>query len=163
MVQTLSLADGSAILVFDFFFLGQTREPFRGGLQSVRQAIDNHAAVGIDPVRFIPLDGGFVDPHPPPKLRHGDTDFVSALFNTFTDLFWREHFCVIQEVHLLSSMGITQLDLNCNPKGPAGSAGTPQGDGAEPGVGSTYRGRLHERLTQTAKSTAQPLGHAVRT
>ena len=32
-----------------------------------------------------------------------------------------------------------------------------------PGVGSTYRGHLHEGLTQTAKSTAQPLGHAVRT
>ena len=36
-------------------------------------------------------------------------------------------------------------------QGPAGSAGTPQGDGAEPGAGSTYCGRLHEKLTADEK------------
>ena len=38
--------------------------------------------------------------------------------------------------------------------GACGSTGTPQGDGAESGTGSMYRGRLHEGLT--AKSAAQP-------
>ena len=36
-----------AILIFDFLFLGQTCQPFRGGLQGIRQAVDDHAAVGI--------------------------------------------------------------------------------------------------------------------
>ena len=96
MPQDLALADGSAILIFDFLFLGQTCQPFRGSLQGIRQAVDDHAAVGIDPIRFIPLDGGLVDPHPPSKLRHGDTDLVSALLDAFADLFWSKHFCVIQ-------------------------------------------------------------------
>lgn len=43
----------------------------------------------------------------------------------------------------------------------AGIARTPQGIGAEPGSGSTYRRRLHEGLT--TKRTAQPHGHALLT
>ena len=67
---------------------------------------------------------------------------------------------LIYEVRRVGA-SLNRILIIANAKGVAGSAGTPQGDGAEPGVGSMYRGRLHERLT--ARSTAQPLGHAVHT
>ena len=43
-------------------------------------------------------------------------DYVAETgFDTFSHFFWSEHFCVVQEVHLLSSMSIAQLGLICNP------------------------------------------------
>ena len=57
---------------------------------------------------------------------------------------------LIYEVRRVGA-SLNRILIIANAKGVAGSAGTPQSVRAEPRVGSTYRGRLHEGLTADEK------------
>ncbi len=108
----IHLADGIDAV---FLVVGKPRQPFGRGQQPFRKAVDDHCPLGIDSIRLIPLDGGFVDPDPLSQLRHGQLEFCPALFDPFSDLFRAEHFFCLQGVHLLTYASITQRNLICNP------------------------------------------------
>ena len=108
----IHLADGiDAVLLI----IGKPRQPFGSGKQRFRKAVDDHCSLGIDSIRLIPLDGGFVDADPFSQLRHGQLEFCPALFDPFSDLFRAEHFFCLQGVHLLTNASIAYSNLICSP------------------------------------------------
>ena len=55
-----------------FLIIGKTCQPFGSCEQRFRKTVDNHCALRINSVRFIPLNGGFVHAYTPAKFRHGN-------------------------------------------------------------------------------------------
>ena len=85
----IHLADGIDTV---FLIVGKPRQPFGSGEKCFRQTVDDHGALRIDPVRFVSLDGGFVDADLLSQLRHGQLELCPALLDPFPDLFRAEHF-----------------------------------------------------------------------